>query len=120
VVGGLATVAVLVLQLTKGIDTTANFDSEEAIAQLSNGRGPWGIIAWLAGFVAAVSLVGFFAALVAFFVAFLRFVARAPGCRRLLLTGGGCAFILAFANFLNLVFPGGLLQAYFDLPWPLR
>ncbi len=38
----------------------------------------------------------------------------------LLLTAAACGFILALASFLNLVFPGGLLQEWYRLPWPFR
>jgi len=33
---------------------------------------------------------------------------------------GGLRTLLVLANALNLVFPGGLLQEYLDLPWPFR
>jgi hypothetical protein len=72
------------------------------------------------GFLALTLLVGFFAALAAFFLAFLRVVARCGWVQTILLTAAACGFILVLASSLNLIFPGGLLQDQFDLPWPLR
>jgi hypothetical protein len=38
----------------------------------------------------------------------------------MVLTAGAAAFVLVLANALNLVFPGGVLQDMYDLPWPFR
>ena len=72
------------------------------------------------GFVAVVALVGFYAALILFFLAFLRTIARTSSVATLLLTAGACVSILILAYFLNLDFPGGVLQDYVRLPWPFR
>jgi TctA family transporter len=95
---------------------TANFDTE---AQTTD-KGPWIFAAWFAGLIALTALIGFYAALLLFFVVFLRVIARSDWRQILVLTAcaGGATLGLAWA--LNLVFPGGLLQAYFDLPWPFR
>jgi TctA family transporter len=95
---------------------TANFDTEANATD----RGPWPFVLWFAGFIAAVAVLGFFAALVLWFAAFLTIVARTRPLHTLLLTAAGCGFILVLASFLNLVFPGGLLQEWAHLPWPFR
>jgi hypothetical protein len=95
---------------------SANFDTEAKATD----RGPWPFLLWFAGFIGGVALVGFFAALVVWFLAFLTMVARTKPLHTLLLTAAACGFILALASFLNLVFPGGLLQDYYRLPWPFR
>jgi hypothetical protein len=64
--------------------------------------------------------VGFFASLIGFFMVFLRVVARSSWVQAVALTAGAASLMLVLANALNLVFPGGLLQAYVDLPWPFR
>lgn len=116
-VGGVCALWVLFWQARGAtIAGSANFDTE-ARAQ---DRGPWPFLAWFAGFVALTGIIGFFAALVLFFLAFLRVVARCPWWQVLVLTGAACGFILVLASSLNLIFPGGLLQAQVDLPWPLR
>jgi hypothetical protein len=117
VVGGIAALLVLV-GLLRGAEGagTVNFDGD-AKAQ---DAGPWPFLLWFAGFIGLVALVGFFAGLVLFFLAFLRLVARSTWAQAAVLTAGGAAFILVLANALNLVFPGGVLQDMYDLPWPFR
>ena len=95
---------------------TANFDADAN----STDAGPWPFVGWVLGFLALTGLVGFFIALAVFFLAFLRVVARCGWVQTLLLSGAACGFILVLAYMLNLIFPGGLLQDYDDLPWPLR
>jgi TctA family transporter len=117
VVGGGATLLMLVQQARgPGAAGSANFDSE------ANARdsGPWRFLLWFVGFIGAVALVGFFAALIGFFIAFLRIVARASWSLTLALTAGAATLMLVMSHMLTLVFPGGVLQAYFDLPWPFR
>jgi TctA family transporter len=121
VVGGLAALAVLVMQLRgqlrePALAGSANFDTEAAVSD----RGPWRFYGWFAGFIGVVALVGFVAGLVAFFIAFLRVVGRCGWVQTAALTAAAAAFILTLGSSLNLVFPGGVLQAYFDLPWPFR
>jgi len=50
--------------------------------------------------------------------AFMRLRAGLKWMQALLLSAAGLAFILAMAWVLNRDFPPGLLQSYFDLPWP--
>ena len=117
ILGGASVLAVLVMQ-ARGAKAagTANFDQEASATD----AGPWPFVGWAMCFLGLTLLVGFFAALAAFFVAFLRVVARCGWVQTLLLSGAACGFILILAASLNLIFPGGLLQEYYDLPWPLR
>lgn len=82
----------------------------------------WPFVAWIVGFIGAVGLVGFFLALVGFFVAFLRLVAKSSWTQTLILTAGAVGLILVLTSILNMNLPGGLLQHYFydALFWPLR
>ncbi len=115
--GGLSVLAVLVMQARgAAVAGTANFDTEARTTD----RGPWPFVAWVLGFLALTGLIGFFAALALFFVAFLRVVARCGWVQTLLLSVAACGFILLLASSLNLIFPGGLLQDSYDLPWPFR
>jgi putative tricarboxylic transport membrane protein len=120
IVGFIATVCVLVPLVRGKKDSSANFDSEFTMRESDVRGGAWAMIGWLAGFVAAIGLVGFFAALVAFFITFLRVIAKIGWAQTLVLTACAAAFVLVLASALNLVMPTGVLQAYFDLPWPLR
>jgi hypothetical protein len=117
VVGGLATL-MLLGALARGPESagTANFDSEANASDL----GPWPFVLWFAGFIGVVSLIGFFAGLLLFFAAFLRMVARSSWIQIAALTTSAAVFVLVLANALNLVFPGGVLQDMYDLPWPFR
>jgi TctA family transporter len=116
-VGILATLLVLFSQ-ARGPDRSgsANFDTEATVQD----SGPWRFVAWFAGFVALIGVVGFIAALGLFFIAFLRVVARCGWGQALMLTAAALASAILFGWSLNLVFPGGLLQEFYDLPWPLR
>lgn len=117
IAGALATLLLLAQQLRGPVAAgSANFDGE---ARAGDG-GPWRFLLWFVGFMGAVGLIGFFAALVGFFMVFLRVVARSSWVQAVALTAGAAGLMLGLAHALNLVFPGGILQEYFDLPWPFR
>jgi putative tricarboxylic transport membrane protein len=101
-----------------------NINHDEEIMGEHAGRegvaGPWRYVAWLAAFLAGCMLVGFFLAIVVFFAVFLRVVAKASWPRIAILTACGVGLISTISWFMVLNFPPGLLQGYFDLPWPLR
>jgi putative tricarboxylic transport membrane protein len=86
---------------------------------MRDGR-PWRYVLWLAGLLVASALVGFFIAIVAFFILFLRVEAQASWVRTVVLTGAAASFLLVLADALVLDFPPGLLQDNVDLPWPIR
>jgi putative tricarboxylic transport membrane protein len=116
-VGGATVLVVLAFQLRGPVAAgSANFDQEAR----AEDAGPWPFVGWALGFLGLTLLLGFFAALALFFLAFLRVVARCGWIETLLLTAAACGFILVLASSLNLLFPGGLLQSLYDLPWPLR
>lgn len=77
-------------------------------------------LAWMLGLMAFTYVVGFFIAMAAFFVAFLHVKAKARLWVNLALTGGALGFLAFMGHILTLIFPGGLLQDYFDLPYPFR
>jgi TctA family transporter len=80
----------------------------------------WQALAWFIGLLAGTALAGFLIAITIFCLAFLRIRARAAWTTTVLLSAAAVAIILTLAYFLNRDFPPGLLQAYVDLPWPLR
>ena len=79
----------------------------------------WNVL-WLVALLATTLLVGFTLALAIFFIVFLRIRAGLDWLRCLLLTGAGLGALLLIAGTLNRDFPPGLLQEFFDLPWPFR
>ncbi len=97
----------------------ANFDLEVVPRETDTGSS-WYFMGWIAGMIVLTALIGFFLAIALFFVGFLRVVAKLSWFRVFLLTAGALGSLLVLAQALYLVFPGGILQSYFDLPWPLR
>jgi len=80
----------------------------------------WQALSWFIGLLVGTALTGFLIAVAAFCLAFLRIRARSSWATTVLLSAAAVAIILALAHFLHRDFPPGLLQAYVDLPWPLR
>ena len=121
VVGVIAGLAILLPQFReaagKGSAGTLNFDLDRD----SSGE-LWKLVAWLIGFVLAIGLSGFLIALVGFFIAFLRVMAKASWLTTAVLTAAAVALLLVLTSILNMNLPGGLLQYFFydQLMWPLR
>ena len=67
----------------------------------------------LAAFVAAVAVAGYFAALLVFFVVFLKTMAKASWVKTIVLTLAAAIFMMVLARSLNLVMPAGFLQGQF-------
>jgi hypothetical protein len=64
------------------------------------------------------ALTGFILALAVFLVSFMRLRAGVGWAFSLAYAAAGIAFMMFMAWLLNRDFPPGLLQSYFDLPWP--
>ncbi|WP_294930819.1 tripartite tricarboxylate transporter permease [uncultured Paracoccus sp.] len=122
-VGLLAALLVLWPQIRGNRASREVFDGEELRKTDDDGPvGPLRYMAWLAAFVAAIGLVGYFLALVIFFVAFLRIVGKSSWLQTLILTAAAAGLVMVLANSLNMVMPEGLLQEHYYqyLFWPLR
>ncbi|MDO5614088.1 MAG: tripartite tricarboxylate transporter permease [Paracoccus sp. (in: a-proteobacteria)] len=122
IVGLIASFFVLYPQITGNRTSGAVFDSEEKLSTDDDGPlTPRKYMAWLVGFVVAISLVGYFLALMVFFVAFLRIVAKSGWLQIIALTALAVAILAALTSTLNLMLPAGLLQDQFygQLPWLL-
>ena len=115
--------AIVILQLLFSKDSAKIvYDQEEAPENTGDQgvRSLWSGAFWIALLVALTALVGFFLAMLAFFLIYLPVRARTGPIKTLVLTAGAAAFVLVLANALNLNFPYGLLQDMVRLPWPLR
>lgn len=115
--------AIVILQLLFSKDSAkVVYDQEEAPENASDQgvRSLWSGAFWIALLVALTALVGFFLAMLAFFLIYLPVRARTGPIKTLVLTAGAAAFVLLLANALNLNFPYGQLQEMVRLPWPLR
>lgn len=110
----------LLIRMSRAPKTDVIFADREAAGEDADApQGLWRTLAWFAILLILSSLVGFILALSIFFVVFLRIRAGKTWPRTLLLTAGGIALICIMAGSLNRDFPPGLLQAFFELPWPL-
>ena len=72
------------------------------------------------GLVGLSALVGFLLANTIFFLSFLRYAAGCTWRMTLFLTSIATIGLIMVAKLLTLDFPQGLLQYFFELPWPLR
>jgi hypothetical protein len=115
--------AILLVHLWTGHeDHPAFFDYEIVGDHVGNEGNSWFWTgpAWIAGLVAATALVGFYIAMILFFIAFLRLRAKASWVTTIVMTACAAGFILGLAYMLSLNFPSGWLQSAYDLPWPIR
>jgi TctA family transporter len=108
--------------LADGSENIYNYDEERpGIDDFSPpGKGIWHYLSWLLGLLALTTLVGFFIALNAFFLAFLRREARVSWARAIGLTAAADAVLMFLSWMMTLDLPWGLLQhKVIDLPWPI-
>lgn len=121
IAGLLACLFVLYPQARGNRDSGAVFDGESIREDDDGSMTLLRYIGWLTAFVAIIALVGYFLALMIFFVAFLRMVAKSGWLQTLLLTVLAAAILMTLTSALNLVLPEGLLQDRFydHLFWPL-
>ncbi|GAA5070004.1 tripartite tricarboxylate transporter permease [Roseibacterium beibuensis] len=109
----------LLLQMRRAPETHALFaDNEQGGEDGSAPHGLWATLGWFAMLLGLSALFGFIIALAIFLLTFLRIRARIGWGQTLILTGAGIALMLILAGTLGRDFPAGLLQEFFDLPWP--
>ncbi|GGA68997.1 membrane protein [Nitratireductor aestuarii] len=114
--GLLAVVWVLIPQARNSLGSNVNYDTEANSGEVSM----WPILTWFAALIIGVALVGFVISITLFFIFFCRKISKLSWPMSLVLTAAAIAGMLVLANALNLVFPGGVLQNMYNLPWPLR
>ena len=122
IIGGIAlgSCAILLVQMMLKPETDSIFADREAVA--ANEALPYGLwitLAWPAVLIALTGLLGFILALFIFMMTFFRLRARVSWIQTCALTVAAIVFICLMANALNRDFPPGLLQHFFELPWPL-
>lgn len=101
-------------------------ETDEAFIDLEAGgsdaeapQGLWWTLSWFLGLLVMTFIFGLVIALCLFLLLFFRIRGGLSWVASTLYMAGGVAFILFLAGVLGRDFPPGLLQAYFDLPWPL-
>ena len=82
-------------------------------------HGLWATLGWFGALLLLTSVLGFILALAVFLFTFMMVRARVGLLFSTAYAAAGIAFICTMAWMLNRDFPPGLLQEYFDLPWPL-
>lgn len=101
---------------------SAHFDQELAarVQGVHDGTNIWPSVGWFVMLFGLTALVGFIIAVSVFITTFL--LARTtlgPG-RSLIYMALCITFMGTLGHFLTLDFPGGVLQHYVELPWPLK
>jgi TctA family transporter len=108
---------ILLVQMMRRPESDALFADRERNGEV-RAYGLWQTLAWFAGLLLLTSLTGFILALAVFLISFMRLRAGMGWAFGLIYAGCGIAFMMFMAWLLNRDFPPGLLQSYFDLPWP--
>jgi TctA family transporter len=110
---------VLVVQMMLASETHTLFADREVGAEASeNTFDLWPTLAWFAFLLTLSAITGFIIALGVFLVSFLRIRAGLNWLHTSIYAVFGIMFMLTMAWLLNRDFPPGILQSYFDLPWP--
>ncbi|MGB1066736.1 MAG: tripartite tricarboxylate transporter permease [Paracoccaceae bacterium] len=99
---------------THGLFADRENSGEEQAAQYRL----WPTLAWFAFLLILTALTGFIIALAVFLASFMRYRAQLGWPMTWVYSILGISFMLFMAWLLNRDFPPGLLQTYFDLPWP--
>jgi len=108
---------ILLVQMMMRPETHTLFADGEKMGA-ANAYGLWPTLAWFGFLLGLTAITGFIIALAVFLVSFLRIRAGRDWGFSLLYAAAGIAFMMFMAWLLNRDFPPGLLQSYFDLPWP--
>ena len=93
-------------------------DRENNEIEKSASYGLWPTLAWFTFLLSLTAIVGFIIALTLFLLSFMKYRAQLGWMKSSLYSVFGVVFMLFMAWLLNRDFPPGLLQHYFDLPWP--
>jgi len=86
----------------------------------ANEKPLWSTIGWFIALLAGTALVGFIISLAIFLLCFFAVRANLKWPRTVFMSVCGVCFMIFMGWILNREFPGGLLQFYIALPWPLR
>ena len=116
---GIFALLILLIRMMRAPENDPIFADREAGGEDAEApHGLWPTMAWLGALLVLSSLLGFILALAIFLVTFFRLRAHIGWGRTIVLSAAGIGFMLFLASTLNRDFPPGLLQEFFDLPWP--
>jgi len=109
----------LLIQMRRAPETHEMFvDLESGGDDAKAPHGLWSTLAWFLGLLVLSGIFGLIIALGLFLVAFFRVRGGFGWLLSLLLAAAGIAFIMFLAGVLGRDFPPGILQSFFNLPWP--
>lgn len=118
-VGFICVVSMLISMVRLPSTDTIFADRETSDREDSLIQGLWPTLAWFGFLLVLTSLLGFILALLIFLALFMRYRADLTWAKSTIYTVCGIAFMCAMAWILNRDFPPGLLQHFYELPWPL-
>ncbi|WP_340120144.1 tripartite tricarboxylate transporter permease [Pelagibius sp. 7325] len=123
VVGSIAlvTAAALFFQMLRKTEgpNPARYDEELAGGEEVEKSSPESQILWFIALMAIGALVGFFLSIGIFIAGFLKLRTRLPLHTIAIMSACGLGVLALMGHLLHLDYPRGLLQYWFDLPWPL-
>jgi putative tricarboxylic transport membrane protein len=79
----------------------------------------WHYQGWILGLLAAAAVFGFVLGIFVYITVFLRVKARVAWHKAALAASGAVVVLSVLSYILVLDYPGGLLQYFFEMPWPL-
>jgi hypothetical protein len=115
----LALIAVTAWQYRRREPSYVFFDGEHEAGEEPPVHGELHVQAWILGLLAAIAAFGFILGIFVYITTFLHVKANVRWHWAAVAALGAVAVFSAFGYFLVLDYPQGLLQALFDMPWPL-
>lgn len=111
---------ILLAQMMIAQETHPIFADSEKIKKENNTYKLFPTLAWFISLLMLSAVFGFIIALTMFMIGFLSQRAKTNRIQTTILTIFALVVICSMAAILNRDFPQGILQYYFQLPWPLR
>ena len=110
----------LMIQMMLKPESDPLFVDGEIQSTQDNERPLWSTIGLFIALLLGTVIAGFIISLSVFLTCFFRLRAELTWPRTLFMSACGICFMVFMGWMLNREFPGGLLQYYVALPWPLR
>jgi hypothetical protein len=96
-------------------DTEREWTAEEQPA-----HSVWHYLGWMLAILAAAAVFGFVLGIFIYITVFLHVKAQVAWHKAALSASGAIVVLSVLSHILVLDYPGGLLQHFFDMPWPLN